>query len=109
MTYKIKPEFIDLFGDEANENTVLTESDLEMMARGWEKSVNEILPQLIPQCGYTLLHHFPGELNWEELNAAIRFDSGVEEPYCETEDDFRQAIRDGFVKIEDGVTTVWED
>ena len=109
MTYKIKPEFIDLFGDEANEDSILTESDLEMIASGWDKTVNEIMPQLIPQCGYTLIHRFPGKHTWEELNDLIRFDSGVEEPYCETEADYNEAVREGFVKFEDGVTTVWED
>lgn len=49
MTYKIKPEFLDLWGEDATEDTVITESDLEMIARGWEKSPEELLEQLIPQ------------------------------------------------------------
>lgn len=46
MTYKIKPEFIDLWGDYANSETILTEDDLEMISRGWEKPAYELLPQL---------------------------------------------------------------
>lgn len=49
MTYKIKPEFLDLWGEDATEDTVITESDLEMIARGWEKTPEELLEQLIPQ------------------------------------------------------------
>ena len=109
MTYKIKSEFIDLWGEDATIDTVLTENDLETICRGWDKPVNEILNQLIPQCGYTLLHRFTGEHSWQELNELIREESGVQEPYCETEEDYREAVREGFVKFEDGVTTVWED
>lgn len=49
MTYKIKPEFVNLWGEDATEDTILTEADLEMIARGWEKPVEELLDQLIPQ------------------------------------------------------------
>jgi hypothetical protein len=49
MTYKIKPEYADLWGEDVNENTIITESDLEMIARGWEKTPEELMDQLIPQ------------------------------------------------------------
>lgn len=49
MTYKIKPEFLELWGEDATEDTVITENDLEMIARGWEKAPEELLDQLIPQ------------------------------------------------------------
>ena len=48
MTYKIKPEYFHLWGDEANEETTLDEDQIEMIARGWEKPVEEIIDQLIP-------------------------------------------------------------
>lgn len=41
--YKIKTEYIDAFGDESDENTVLTDSDLEMISRGWEMNIDDIL------------------------------------------------------------------
>jgi hypothetical protein len=49
ITYKIKPEFIDLWGDEANSETVLTADEIEMIASGWEKPIELIIDQLIPE------------------------------------------------------------
>ena len=46
--YRIKPEYIDLWGSEANEETVITQDDVEMCARGWEMDVDELMEQLIP-------------------------------------------------------------
>ena len=46
-TYKIKPEYMDLWGEDANEDTVLTEEDLEMITRGWGKTPDEVMYQLI--------------------------------------------------------------
>ena len=48
MTYKIKPEYIDLWGADATEDTIITDEDLEMIARGWEKNPDELKDQLIP-------------------------------------------------------------
>lgn len=49
MTYKIKPEFIDQWGADATEESIITEADLEMIARGWEMKPEDLLDQLIPQ------------------------------------------------------------
>lgn len=49
MTYKIKPEYLDLWGEDAAEDTIITEEELEMIARGWEKNPSDLLEQLIPQ------------------------------------------------------------
>lgn len=49
MTYKIKPECLDLWGEDATEETVLTEDDIEMIARGWDKKPEDVMDQLIPQ------------------------------------------------------------
>lgn len=49
MTYKIKPEFLDLWGEDATEETVLTEQDVEDIARGWDKRPDDVMDQLIPQ------------------------------------------------------------
>ena len=47
MKYRINPEYADLWGEDAD--AVLTADDIEMIARGWEKPVEVILPQLIPE------------------------------------------------------------
>ena len=49
MTYKVKPEYADLWGEDTTEDTVITEDDLEMIARGWDKTPDELMDQLIPQ------------------------------------------------------------
>lgn len=54
-------------------------------------------------------HRFPGKHDWKELNNLIRFDSGVEEPYCETEEDYNRAVKEGFIKFDGKETTVWVD
>jgi len=109
MTYKIKPEFFHLWGEETDENTILDDSDLEMIARGWGVSVNSIISQLVPQCGYSLLYWFPGNPSWQELNDMIRFEDGNEEDFFSAEADFNEAVRTGFVKIGNICTTIWED
>lgn len=48
MKYRIKPEFFDLWGSETTEDTVISESDLEMITRGWEKKPEDVMDQLIP-------------------------------------------------------------
>ena len=51
MTYKIKPEFIDLWegGDTSSDpDRIITDEELEMIARGWDKTPDELMDQLIP-------------------------------------------------------------
>ena len=48
MNYKIKPEFLPLWGSDATEETIITDDDLEMIARGWEKDPEQLKDQLIP-------------------------------------------------------------
>lgn len=110
-TYIIKPEFINLYGESANSMTTLTEDDVRNLASDWEKDESEILDQLIEikPSGYTVIHRFAGNPGWQELNELIRFDSGVQEDYCETEDDYKQAVRDGFIKFDGYYTTIYED
>lgn len=59
--------------------------------------------------GWHIIHQFAGNPTWEELNKLIAFDSGVEEPYCETEEDYKQAVKEGWIKYDGKTTTVWED
>ena len=49
MTYKIKPEYLDMWGEDATEDTVLTEQDVEDITRGWDKTPADVMDQLIPQ------------------------------------------------------------
>lgn len=46
--YTIKPEYLDLWGSEADENTVITEEDVARFAHDWETSEDELKSQLIP-------------------------------------------------------------
>ena len=110
-TYIIKPEFIDLYGDEANAMTVLTEDDVRNLASDWEKEEDELLDQLIElqPSGYRAIHRFPGNPDWQKLNELIRFDSGCDEDYCETEADYQQAVRNGFIKYDGYYTTIYVD
>ena len=59
--------------------------------------------------GWHIIHRFNGNPGWQELNELIRFDSGVEEPYCETEEDYLKAVKDGFIKFDGKDTTIWSD
>ena len=45
--YRIKPEYLDKWGSDAMPDTIVTYSDVEMIARGWEMNVNELIDQLI--------------------------------------------------------------
>ena len=44
--YKIKPEYLDLWGSEANEDSVVTESDIERLAVDWDMTPEQIREQL---------------------------------------------------------------
>lgn len=110
-TYIIKPEYIDRFGNEANAMTVLTEDDVERLAEDWEMDVDELKDQLIEQERHAFrpIHRFAGRQDWQKLNELIEFDSGVEEPMYETEEDYKRAVRDGFVTYDGYYTTIWVD
>ena len=45
MKYAVKEEYTDLWGEEVR---TLTEDEIEMIARGWEKTVEEVIDQLEP-------------------------------------------------------------
>ena len=47
-TYKIKPEYIDRWGSEANEDTIVSEPEVEQFARDWDCTVSDLLEQLTP-------------------------------------------------------------
>ena len=68
--YTIKPEYIDLFGYDANTDMVITHDDIESLARGWEKPVDEIIEQLTP---YNF--HSAVELMDDDIREALHNDS----------------------------------
>ena len=47
-SYKIKPEYLNLWGEDATEETIITDDELEMIARGWDKTPAELMEQLTP-------------------------------------------------------------
>lgn len=58
MNYKIKPEFLPLWGSDATADTIINDDDLEMIARGWEKDPEQLKDQLIPQEHKTMKINF---------------------------------------------------
>jgi hypothetical protein len=110
-TYIIKPEYLAQFGSEAKPMTVLTDSDIERLAADWEMSEDDLRDQLIEQepTTWTAIHRFVGKPDWQELNDLIREDSGVQEDFFETEEDYKKAVHDGFVKYDWYYTTIYED
>ena len=110
-TYIIKPEYADLWGSDVNSMTTFTEDDVKRAAFEFEKSEDELLEQLIElkPSAYRAIHRFPGKPSWQELNELIRMDSGCDEDFFDTEDDYKRAVRDGFVKYDLYYTTIYVD
>ena len=112
--YIIKPEFIDYYGPDANAYTVLTEDDVERIAEDWEKPVEEVLEQLIEddsdKHAWRLLYRFAGNrMTREQINRLISLECGDPEEFFKTDEDYKKAIDDGFVKWDWYYTTVWVD
>ena len=111
-TYTIKPEYLANYGSDANPMTVITESDIDRFAEEWDMDEFDIRQQLIEnpeKPAFVPVHRFVGKPTWEELNELMRFDSGIDEDYFETEADYKQAIREGFVKYDGYYTTIYAD
>lgn len=112
--YIIKPESIEFFGPDASPYTVITEEEVERIAQDWEKTTDEVLEHLIEddsdQHAWRVLYRFPGNrMSREQINKCISFDSGDPEEFFKTDDEYRKAIDDGFVKWDWYYTTVWID
>lgn len=45
-TYKIKPEFLSAWGSETTEDTVITEAEVERLAREWGMDLEDLKEQL---------------------------------------------------------------
>lgn len=54
--YRIKPEFIDLWGEDCTTETVVTEEQITSLARDWGKTVDELKEQVYPNT--------PAEVAW---------------------------------------------
>lgn len=46
--YTIKTEYLDLYGPDATEDTILTHEQVEYLASDWEKPVLELVDELEP-------------------------------------------------------------
>lgn len=53
----------------------------------------------------TIICKIPGKHDWQELNALVKFETGTEEDWFESEADYLDAIRQGFVEF-DGKDTI---
>lgn len=109
-TYTVKPEYLQAW--QAYPMDIITEEDIERFSNDWDKSVPELKAQLIEntyKC-YTPIHRFVGNPGWQELNDLIDFDEGgANEPYFKSEEDYKQGIKDGFVKYDGYYTTIFAD
>jgi hypothetical protein len=110
-TYIIKPEYLNLYGSDANPMTTLSENDITNFAEEWNIDEYDIRQQLIelPYTGYTAIHRFVGKPDYNELNKLIAFDSGNTEPFFENETEYNSAIKNGFVKYDGYYTTIYAD
>lgn len=70
ITYKINTDYIDLWGEDATEETVLSQDKIEMIARGWEKTVDEIIDQLVP-INYNVAVELMDDEIREELHSVL--------------------------------------
>ena len=112
--YIIKPEYLSLYGDQANAYTVITEDEVARLSKDWETPVDEILEQLIEDDsdnhGWRLIYRLPGcGMTREQINQLISFDNGDPEEFFPTDEDYQASIREGFVKTDGYYTTVWAD
>lgn len=44
--YRIKPEYLDEWGEDVTADYIITQDELEWLARQWDKSIDELLEQL---------------------------------------------------------------
>ena len=111
-TYIIKPQYIHLYGEEANQYTVLTDNDIKYFSDDWNRPEEELYMQLIEYNAtgkaWNVLCRLEGQyMDYETLNAAIERETGC--PYLESEEDYKQAIKEGFITYDGYYTTIWID
>ena len=59
--------------------------------------------------GYTQVCRIPGHHSWQELNELIKAEIGLDLDMFETEADYQQALREGFVELDGADTIIWAD
>lgn len=112
--YIIKPEFIDLFGSEANAYTTIDENIISDLADYFDMAEEQVLDMLIEddsdKHAWKLLYRFSGDrMTREQLNKLISFENGDNEDFFATKEDYIKAVEDEFVKWDCYYTTVWID
>ena len=109
--YIVKPEFIDLYGSDATPFTEYTDADIDYLADEWSMPRDSILEQLIElkPSTRTPLYRFAGKHSWQEVNELVKFNDGLDEPMFLDEDDYNQAVKEGFVGFDGYYTTIYED
>lgn len=48
QTYHIKPEYLSMWGEDATEDTVIDQTELERLAAEWGAEIDDLKDQLIP-------------------------------------------------------------
>ena len=59
--------------------------------------------------GWKTMFVFEGEYDFEGLNKLIAFETGSNDSCFQTEEDYNNALRDGFITFDGKKTTVWMD
>lgn len=59
--------------------------------------------------GWYVAYEFPGKPSYEEMNQEIRLESGDGEPFFADKEDYEQAVREGMVRYDGSVTTIWAE
>ena len=75
MIYKVKPEYFSEWGEDVNEETVITEQELERLSREWDKPIEELISELLPM-----------EFGVSLANKEVIFDSAVFDTISEVMD-----------------------
>lgn len=48
MLYTIKPEYLNLWGEDATEETIIDAAEIERLSEEWGKPIEELMDQLVP-------------------------------------------------------------
>lgn len=66
-TYKIKPEFLSAWGSDTTEETVISEAEVERLAREWDVDLKDLKEQL----------SFQSDVRWEIKTDSFEFRFGI--------------------------------
>ena len=48
MLYTIKPEYLNLWGEDVTEETIIDAAEIERLSKEWNKPIEELMDQLVP-------------------------------------------------------------